>query len=227
MMQLRAPHLCRSLLATLTTRSLTMLSFTMLIGCASYDAKPIKKRNASTLVNRYENEKGFVAAAERPGSTEEMERSLGRDLRGWDILPILTFMENRSADSNFEFLVADATFRLADGTEFERLSYEDAYRSAKFSGWRTVPWWFFAIVPGIFALTSVSGQNDLMLEDYREKSLSDQNMPTNGKSVVGFLFFKPVDKSLEECNLDEGILSLEITRRSPEGGEKFSVELNP
>jgi len=188
----------------LCTVLLILVFASALPGCCGYEhVRPFDERPASTLLTRFERE-GFVFAASLPPGSEFIRRHLGYDLQDWEILPILTYLENASTGFNFEVPVRKAQFQLADGTTFEALSIDEVVDEC-----------------------SCSAE---MTDDYNAKALVDRNLPSKGNpgSVVqGVLFFRPEGKELEDCNLSEGLLSLEVTKRSPEGGETFTAQINP
>jgi len=195
-------------------------------GCASYEAQPLKARAASSVINRFETKDGFVLAASLPQDAESVERHFGRDLRDFNVLPVEVFLENRSESCNFEIVVANASFRLADGTEFDRLTTKEALEEVSYSGARSIPLWFLLIFPGAIALGGISDANEAMANDFGTKALEDLNLAPKSAPTQGVLFFRPKDKDLEDCRLSEGILSVPATKRSPSGGENFVGQIS-
>lgn len=203
-----------------------MVCLLFLCGCATYEAQPFKARAASSVINRFEKD-GFILAAALPGDDEYVERHLGRDVRAWNVLPVEVFLENRSDSANFEIMVRNAVFKLADGTEFERLSTKDALEEVSFSGARSIPGWFLLIFPGAISLADISEANSRMADDYGSKALDDVNVAPRSPPTQGVLFFRPRGKDLEDCRLSEGILSLQVTKRSANaGGENFVAQIS-
>lgn len=195
-------------------------------GCASYEAQAFRVRAASSVINRFEKD-GFVLAATLPDDAEYVERHLGRDLRAWNVLPVEIFLENRSENANFELMVRNATFKLADGTEFDRLTTKDVLEEVSYSGARSIPLWFLLIFPGAISLSNISAANESMANDFDRKALEDLNVAPRSVATQGVLFFRPRDKELEDCRLSEGILSLQVTKRSASaGGENFLAQIS-
>jgi hypothetical protein len=150
----------------------------------------------------------------------------------WDLVPVTIYVENRSAEFNFEVRVQDIKLTLADGTKFERVSAVEVAEIASWSGAWSTGWWLFLIFPGAISLANISGANAEMEEDYIQKTLKDRNLPKATSNLSpslakGVLFFRPKGKSLSDCDLTEGTLFLEITKRGESGGETIFGEMHP
>jgi len=205
---------------------LTVSTVSTLVSCASYEAQPFKARAASSMINRFEKA-GFVFAANLEDDDEYLAIHYGRNPKDFGLLPIEIFLENRSEGDNFEVRFDRTEYSLADGTKFEMVSVREVVETLSFSGWRSTPWWFFLIFPGAISLGGISEANDNLAKDYSEKVMEDLNVAPRAAPVHGVLFFRPVDKDIEDCDLDEGTLTLQVTRRVSEGqGETFSAQIN-
>lgn len=189
-------------------------------GCCSYSATDFTPKKASTLIDAKTELSGFTYAAKLPDSKdweEYQEKHYCAIPTDSNILPVEVYMENTGENFDYNVLVSGSTFALADGTEFDLLTVEEVVDELGCSGWITVPWWLFAVFPGIIALADVGDANEAMAEDYESKMLGDLRVPVGGAAVHGVLFFRPRDRDLEDLDLSTGTLSLDVASRSRDG----------
>ncbi|MGE3165467.1 MAG: hypothetical protein AB7O52_11220 [Planctomycetota bacterium] len=189
----------------------------LVVGCASYDGAPLAPRSASEFPNR-EQQKQFFLAAEIPAEAVDVEHTFGRDLREFGILPILVYVQNRSAD---DFEVRKFSFRVPGVGEFVQVTPQQAAEAARFSQWRSAIWYLFAIFPGFVASAQVAGANEDMEADFRSKQIEPRILESGEtKSVPGVLFFAPpAGRSLADIDPKQGLLVVELTRIPPDTGE--------
>lgn len=206
------PHCCRPSAALLLLAGLLLSS-----GCASYDGSPLAQRSASEFPNR-EQQKQFFLAADIQAEAGDVERTFGRDLREFEILPVLVYLQNRSED---DFEVRRFSFRVPGVGPFVQVTPQEAAEAARFSQWRSAVWYLFAIVPGIVVSAQVSGANEAMEADYRSKQVVPRILESGEtQTVPGVIFFAPPKgKSLAEIDVRQGLLVVDLTRIPADTGD--------
>lgn len=191
-----------------------------LSGCCYYSAKPLETHAASTLVNAKLDLEGLTIAVKLPPENEweeYQERHYGTVLTDSNVVPIEVFLENRSADWDYNAKISASRLELVDGTRFDVLTGDQMVAAFRCSGWRTVPWWLLGILPGMIALADVNIANNAMARDWETKALRDLRLPVGGAPVQGVLFLRPRDADLDDLDLFSGTLLLDVTTESRSG----------
>lgn len=205
--------------------ALVALSSLVLSGCYSYGGHQLPQHSASQFPNR-EQQHDFFLAAQIPQEEAEIARYFERDLREFEVLPMLVFVQNRSKSSDFE--LRSFSYRVPGIGTFDPLTPEEVANRAAYSQWQSIIWYVLGIVPGFVSSFSISGSKSDMLQDYREKHIGPRILESGETQTVrGVLFFAPPSgHSLRSQSPQKGILEVQVTR-IPHGSEEAPSEEFP
>jgi hypothetical protein len=161
----------------------------VLAGCASVDFHEIKQEKASQRPYHEERD-GLFISCEPITKSDLAVYHLGIDLPGYDVLPVVVYLENRGTAETFTFLPEDLLLLYEDGRRLKQVPWKDVYDDVCYSYWPSVPGFFLLIFPGFLIIGSAASANEDIANTYDRLSLDQVRLPP-GERAQGVVFLRP------------------------------------